>query len=212
MIRKVIQSVRDKHRNKIRKEQFEQWEKFGNLPEDNCYDASFNISIMKPEKEHKYITVGHNCVLSGQYIFETNTGSISIGDRVHIGGSTFICRSSIIIEDDVTMAWGTTVYDHDSHSVKWSERKNDTLQEFKDHREYGDSIKNKNWDVVKTAPIKICSKAWIGMNCIILKGVTIGEGAIVAAGSVVTKDVKPWTMVGGNPAVYIKDVKDDGTI
>lgn len=50
------------------------------------------------------------------------------------------------------------------------------------------------------------------MNCLILKGVTIGEGAIVAAGSVVTKDVKPWTMVGGNPAVYIKDVKDDGTI
>ena len=66
--------------------------------------------------------------------------------------------------------------------------------------------------MVKTALIKICSKAWIGMNCIILKGVTIGEGAIVAAGSVVTKDVKPWTMVGGNPAVYIKDVRDDGTI
>ena len=45
------------------------------------------------------------------------------------------------------------------------------------------------------------------MNCIILKGVTIGEGAVVAAGSVVTKDVPPYTMVGGNPARKIKDIK-----
>lgn len=46
---------------------------------------------------------------------------------------------------------------------------------------------------------------WIGANCSVLQGVTIGEGAIVAAGSVVTKNVKPYTIVGGVPAVYIKD-------
>lgn len=212
MIKMILQLFRDKHRNRIREGQFKQWKKFGNLPEDNCYDASFNITLMNPEAGHKYITVGHNCVLAGQYIFESNTGSITIGDHVHIGGSTFICRSSIIIEDDVTIAWGTTVYDHNSHSVNWNERKYDTLQEYKDYCEYGNNIKNKNWDVVKTAPIKICAKAWIGMNCLILKGVTIGEGAIIAAGSVVTKDVKPWTMIGGNPAVYIKDVADSGKI
>ena len=45
---------------------------------------------------------------------------------------------------------------------------------------------------------------WIGCNCIILKGVTIGEGAVVAAGSVVTKDVPPKALVGGNPAKIIK--------
>ena len=45
------------------------------------------------------------------------------------------------------------------------------------------------------------------MGCKILKGVKIGEGAIVAAGSIVTKDVEPWTMVGGNPAVVIKKLK-----
>ena len=42
------------------------------------------------------------------------------------------------------------------------------------------------------------------MNCIILKGVTIGEGAIVGAGSVGTKDVPDWTVAGGNPAKVIK--------
>ncbi|SMF73170.1 chloramphenicol O-acetyltransferase type B [Paenibacillus uliginis N3/975] len=48
------------------------------------------------------------------------------------------------------------------------------------------------------------SDAWIGMNAMIMPGVTIGEGAIVAAGSVVAKDVPPYTIVGGNPAQQIK--------
>lgn len=55
-----------------------------------------------------------------------------------------------------------------------------------------------------TAPIVIGNYAWICSRAIILPGVTIGEGAVVAAGSVVTKDVAPWTVVGGNPAKVIK--------
>jgi len=46
---------------------------------------------------------------------------------------------------------------------------------------------------------------WIGARAIICPGVTIGEGAVVAAGAVVTQDVEPYTIVGGNPARYIKD-------
>jgi acetyltransferase-like isoleucine patch superfamily enzyme len=48
---------------------------------------------------------------------------------------------------------------------------------------------------------------WIGFNSIILKGVTIGEGAVIAAGSVVTKDVSPYTIVGGNPAKFLKKIE-----
>lgn len=55
-----------------------------------------------------------------------------------------------------------------------------------------------------TAPITIGDGVWIGARAIILPGVTIGEGAVVAAGAVVTKDVDPWTVVGGNPAKFIK--------
>ena len=55
-----------------------------------------------------------------------------------------------------------------------------------------------------TAPIFIKNNAWICARAIILPGVTIGEGAVVAAGAVVTKDVEPWTVVGGNPANCIK--------
>lgn len=134
---------------------------------------------------------------------------IQIGDRVHIGTSTLISANKIEIGDDVTIAWGCTIYDHNSHSVFWNERKNDTLQEYRDLKQFGDPIKNKNWDIVKSKPIRICNKAWIGMNVIILKGVTIGEGAVVAAGSVVTKDVPAWTLVGGNPAIPLKEISNE---
>jgi chloramphenicol O-acetyltransferase type B len=51
--------------------------------------------------------------------------------------------------------------------------------------------------------------SWIGMEAMILKGVTVGEGAIVAARSVVSKDVPPFTVVAGNPAKVVKYLKKD---
>ena len=55
-----------------------------------------------------------------------------------------------------------------------------------------------------TDPIVIGSNAWVAGWSIVLPGVTIGAGAVVAAGAVVTKDVEPWTVIGGNPAKFIK--------
>lgn len=67
---------------------------------------------------------------------------------------------------------------------------------------------NCNEDKPVSAPIVIGDHVWIGMNVIVLKGVTIGEGAVVAAGSVVTKDVPPYSLVAGVPANVIKiDIK-----
>ena len=57
----------------------------------------------------------------------------------------------------------------------------------------------------RDAPITIHDNVWIGSSAIILKGVTVGEGAVVAAGSVVTRDVKAFTIVGGNPAKLIRE-------
>lgn len=54
------------------------------------------------------------------------------------------------------------------------------------------------------APITIGANCWIAANSIVLPGRSIGDGAVVAAGAVVTKDVEPWTVVGGNPAKFIK--------
>ena len=55
-------------------------------------------------------------------------------------------------------------------------------------------------------PVRIGDKAWLGLRVIILKGVEIGEGAVVAAGSVVTKDVPSWTIAAGNPAKVIREI------
>lgn len=70
-------------------------------------------------------------------------------------------------------------------------------------------VKSETFEL-KTAPIVLGNGVWVAAKAIILPGVTIGEGAVVAAGSVVAKDVAPWTIVGGNPARIIgtRNLKD----
>lgn len=156
------------------------------------------------------ITIGDDCMINCNFIFESDKGEIEIGDRCFINaGTNIISRSKIKFGNDITVAWGCTFYDHNSHSFDWKERANDIRQQTKDYLECGDFIKNKNWDVVKSRPITIEDKAWIGMNCTILNGVTIGEGAIVGACSVVRENVEPWTVVAGNPAKVIKRLKHE---
>ena len=62
--------------------------------------------------------------------------------------------------------------------------------------------------VITCKPIHICRRAWIGAGVTILPGVTVGENAVVGAGSVVTRDVEPDTIVAGNPAKVIKHIKN----
>lgn len=64
-------------------------------------------------------------------------------------------------------------------------------------------VKSETFEL-ETKPIVINDQSWIASRAIVLPGVTIGEGAVVAAGAVVTKDVEPWTIVGGNPARQIR--------
>ncbi|WP_298843458.1 acyltransferase [Clostridium sp.] len=182
------------------------YDKFIVLDRSTILLNSFNIDIRNPEgHSDKCVQVGINSLLDCNLIFEKETGNISIGDRTYIGGGTIIISiNNVYIGNDVTIAWGCTIYDHNSHSIYWSERSNDTLQSLEDYKRTGNFIKNKDWDNVKSAPIKICDKAWIGFDCVILKGVTIGEGAVIGARSVVTKDVLPYTVVAGNPAQVVK--------
>lgn len=180
-------------------------------PTDNIYMHGFNIRFddIGHLEERKYLTVGHGSMIGGQYIFETVSGEISIGDRSYVGENCkFISRNRISVGNDVIISWNCTFYDHNSHSIYWEERKDDIIKAYKGTLEKSNSLYNKNWDVVKSKPIIIKDKVWIGMEATILKGVTIGEGAVVAARSVVVKDVEPYTVVGGNPATVIKKLAD----
>jgi len=64
----------------------------------------------------------------------------------------------------------------------------------------------RDWASVPVKPVRICNRSWLGLNVIVLKGVEVGEGADLAAGSVVTKKVPPWTVVAGNPAKAIREI------
>ena len=97
------------------------------------------------------------------------------------------------------MAQEVLILDSDNHNIGYSIRKND-LADWK--RGYHD------WSTTKRAPVKISRGAWLGARCIILKGVTVGEGAVVGAGAVVTRDVPPWTVVAGNPAMIIRQIPE----
>ena len=162
----------------------------------------------RSDHEKQRISIGDDCVLGCSFVFESDKGCISIGDRSFINsGTSLISRSKIEIGADVTIAWGVCIYDHDSHSLDWRARIEDLHCLREDLRAGRDPLASKDWSIVCTKPIRICDKVWIGMNAIILKGVTVGEGAVVAAGAVVTKDVPPWTVVAGNPARVVKHIE-----
>jgi len=143
------------------------------------------------------IQIGRDCIINGNIIFERAGASVECGDRCYIGASHLICAERIVLGSDVVISWGVTIVDHNSHAIEWHLRSEDVL-DWK--------LGTKNWEHVKVMPVELGDRVWIGFNATILKGVRIGEGAIVAAGSVVTKDVQPFTIVGGNPARVIRNI------
>jgi acetyltransferase-like isoleucine patch superfamily enzyme len=76
-----------------------------------------------------------------------------------------------------------------------------------DYRAKRNFIDSKDWSTVKVGPIRICDKTWIGLGYTVLGGVTIGEGAVIGAFSVIRRDVPPWTVVAGNPPAIIKRIE-----
>jgi acetyltransferase-like isoleucine patch superfamily enzyme len=173
----------------------------------NTLIEGLNLFVRNPNKD-KYLYIGDNSVVSGSFVFETTSGEITIGNNTFIGGGMFVCVEGIEIGNDVMISWGCTFIDNNSHSLRWSERKNDVRDWKKGLDEHKIGF-YKDWLNVKKGKITVKDKAWIGFNCIVMKGVTIGEGSIVAAGSVVTKDVPDWTIVGGNPAKVIKYISEN---
>jgi acetyltransferase-like isoleucine patch superfamily enzyme len=114
-----------------------------------------------------------------------------IGNRVDLGqGTLFIVNKEIVIEDDVNVASGCRFFDTDAHP-------RDTAARIADLPPQPDEIK----------PVRIGRYAWIGHNTFVMKGVTIGEGAVIGVNSVVISDIPPYSVAMGNPArVVVKNV------
>ena len=147
------------------------------------------------------VIVGNDSQVGGVVMLHQAHSKIIIGNNSSAGNGHIDCAQEISIGDDVLISWGCTFIDNNSHSLDRAERKHD-LQLWQQGI--------KDWSVVKSAPIVVRDGAWIGCNVIVLKGVTIGEGAIVGAGSVVTEDVPDYTVVAGNPARIVKSIRREG--
>jgi acetyltransferase-like isoleucine patch superfamily enzyme len=121
-------------------------------------------------------SIGLDCRFFGDRMHE-----IEIGDRVSIPpGAFFVCGAAITIGDDVVFGHRVSLYtsDHDPDDPAFTRR---------------------------NAPIVIEERAFVASQAIILQGVRLGRGALVAAGSVVTRDVPPYTIVAGNPARVLRE-------
>lgn len=121
-------------------------------------------------------------------LYAMRNGKITIGNNVGLSNCTIISNHEVVLADDVLIGAGTLITDTDFHSTRFEERITDTL--------YEDEKCN----------ILIDSGVFIGANCIVLKGVTIGKHSVIGAGSVVTKSVPEGEIWAGNPVRFIKKI------
>jgi acetyltransferase-like isoleucine patch superfamily enzyme len=118
-----------------------------------------------------------------------NDATLILGNNVGISSSTIVCKNRIEIEDHVHIGGNCEIYDTDFHDLDF--RKRTKIPE--------------DYLTVQTKPVIIKRNSFIGAHSTILKGVTIGEGAIIGACSVVTKNIPPYEVWAGNPIRFISD-------
>ena len=152
-----------------------------NMMEDPFKEVRPSRLILHPNS--KLVCKGHIQSFEAVRIECLPNAVLELGHKSYINHDSEIrCREHITIGNNVSIAYNVLIQDSDYHTT------------------YDDNGKPKP----QTLPITIEDNVWIGANAIVLKGVTLGKGCVVAAGSVVTKNVESRMIVGGNPARIIK--------
>src|SRR5258705_45774 len=126
--------------------------------------------------------------------FKVSTDAqLIIGNRVFVGDHVlFSAAKSITIGDDTMIAGRTSIFDNVSHPLSPARR-----------------LRGESFSLDECEPVVIGRNVWIGTQCFILKGVTIGDNSVVAAGSVVTRSVPPNTLAAGSPAKVVREIGDE---
>jgi len=127
--------------------------------------------------------VYHPCIICTW----TAAAILRIGNDFGLTGGAIVCAEQVTIGDRVWVGANTVITDTDFHPLHPADRRRDPKQGA-------------------TAPVVIGDEVFIGMNAQILKGVQLGTGCVIGAGSVVTRDVPPGMIAAGNPARVIKPV------
>jgi len=166
---------------------------------DGFYCETAQIFRKLRSKKLRAVIIGNHvsCYAGCSFAIGEN-GHCRIGDFTLLNGALIMAEESIEIGSHCLVSWNVGIADSDFHPLEPAQR-------LIDAQALAPYFKNRPArPKLKTAPVKIADNVWIGMNAVILKGVTIGENSVVAAGSVVTKSVGPNTIVAGNPAVVVK--------
>ena len=148
------------------------------------------------------VDIGRFTHVRGELLTFAHGGEIRIGEYCYIGEGTRIWSArSIRLGNRVLVAHNVTIMDSLTHPIGARER----------HQHFRQIITSGHpgeLDLGERA-VDIDDDAWIGCASVILRGVSLGKGAIVGAGSVVTESVAPWTVVAGNPARVIRELATD---
>lgn len=160
-----------------------------------CYNATPALQI---NKNSGVVSFGKNVMFNSYTDHSWNSkcklivlanAMLTIGDNSGMNGVMIYCSKKVVIGNHVKIGGGTRISDSNHHSLDYKIRR--TSEDSKQ---------------AKSSPIIISDDVFIGANCYIGKGVTIGDRSIVAAGSVVVKSIPADEIWGGNPAKFIKKI------
>lgn len=154
-------------------------------------------NIANSSKDRSNINIGDYTKFTGEAITYKSTGVIKIGSHCFVGQNSRIWSAkSITIGNRVLISHNVNIHDHISHPLDSKLRHQDFIDIF--------SIGFQDTSEINEQEIIIEDDVWIGFNAIILKGVKIGKGAIIGAGSIITKDVPKYAVVVGYPQKIVK--------
>jgi acetyltransferase-like isoleucine patch superfamily enzyme len=166
---------------------------------EGFYCESAQVFKKLRSKQPSAVVFGnHVSVYAGCSFAVGNDGVCTVGDFTLLNGAIVMAEERIDIGSHCLISWGVGFADSDFHPLEPAQRLIDAqaLAPFFKDRPPRPKL--------KTAPVKIGDNVWIGMNAVVLKGVTIGDNSVVAAGAVVTKSVPANVIVAGNPAEIVK--------
>jgi acetyltransferase-like isoleucine patch superfamily enzyme len=148
------------------------------------------------------ITIGAHAHIRGHLQLFAQGGAINIGDYCYVGENSKIWSATKIeIGNRVLISHNVNIHDNISHPLDAEKRHLDYLRILGLNK-----LDPRDFDL-RPSPVTIGDDVWIGFSAIILKGVTIGKGSIIGAGSLVTEDIPENVIVAGNPAKIIRDLK-----
>ena len=172
------------------------------VAESAYVESTFSFLLFRSERPDG-LAIGHGASAYLGTMFDVGCqGRVSLGDYALVNGARIICDAEITIEAFALISWNVVVMDSYRAAFDPNRRREQIRRVPHDHPRRLEPC-------MPGRPVRIGRAAWIGFDTCILPGVTVGEGAVVGARSVVAVDVEPFTIVAGNPARLIRRLTTD---